>query len=246
MRPPAPAHSGLSPRVRGNPQLLRNQQRLPRSIPACAGEPVVLQQPPRPGPVYPRVCGGTRDCEKATVGLAGLSPRVRGNRRDDVHGTAQRWSIPACAGEPGTSANAVPSVPVYPRVCGGTGPTRPGMRRDGGLSPRVRGNRWRPGAAQNARGSIPACAGEPAGAGAGGCRRRVYPRVCGGTHPPVGVAGDRKGLSPRVRGNRAGEIPKTQSGRSIPACAGEPAAHTCTRRGDEVYPRVCGGTYPSR
>ena len=29
---------------------------------------------------------------------------------------------------------------------------------------------------------------------------------------------------------------------SIPACAGEPAAHPGAQPGAEVYPRVCGGT----
>ena len=49
------------------------------------------------------------------------------------------------------------------------------------LSPRVRGNPGvrLPGGSK--RGSIPACAGEPARWGPSSCRRGVYPRVCGGT-----------------------------------------------------------------
>ena len=70
---------GLSPRVRGN--LWRTSLAPGRggSIPACAGEPgkpVVRPASPR---VYPRVCGGTHRVQVATVVLAGLSPRVRGN-----------------------------------------------------------------------------------------------------------------------------------------------------------------------
>ena len=51
------------------------------SIPACAGEPAVY------------FCRGTS-------GVAGLSPRVRGNHLLHVYAASPRW--------------------VYPRVCGGT------------------------------------------------------------------------------------------------------------------------------
>ena len=50
-------------------------------------------------------------------------------------------------------------------------------------------------------GSIPACAGEPAGGGSGEARERVYPRVCGGTKPQRACLTRIQGLSPRVRGN---------------------------------------------
>ena len=50
---------GLSPRVRGNPAEIEQGRHILRSIPACAGEPVI--RPSRRGQkrVYPRVCGGT-------------------------------------------------------------------------------------------------------------------------------------------------------------------------------------------
>ena len=70
----------------------------------------------------------------------------------------------------------------------------------------------------------------------------VYPRVCGGTpsQPRQWVAVP--GLSPRVRGNRAGTRRRAGSCRSIPACAGEPAIFYLRRSATAVYPRVCGGT----
>ena len=90
--------------------------------------------------VYPRVCGGTAEGEVAGVVLAGLSPRVRGNRHhlaDDRHPFR---SIPACAGEPAASGSSRASPMVYPRVCGGTR-SQPSVKAYGiGLSPRVRGN----------------------------------------------------------------------------------------------------------
>ena len=49
---------------------------------------------------------------------------------------------------------------------------------------------------------------------------RVYPRVCGGTYIIANNADDSDGLSPRVRGNRAGAPEPVDISRSIPACAG--------------------------
>ena len=91
-----------------------------------------------------------------------------------------------------------------------------------GLSPRVRGNRLLPSGGTDGQGSIPACAGEPAGWYTKGQGGQVYPRVCGGTgvphiHPAAGG-----GLSPRVRGNLY--------------------QHPLFRGIYGVYPRVCGGT----
>ena len=72
--------SGLSPRVRGNrPDSKISKLRL-GSIPACAGEPTVLD---------------------AGVAVTGVYPRrVRGNPVVQVCSQAWLGSIPACAGEP--------------------------------------------------------------------------------------------------------------------------------------------------
>ena len=92
---------GLSPRVRGNRTSGSRGARLPGSIPASAGEPLVV---PREAPqlgVYPRECGGTTsDLMRVLFGL-GLSPRVRGNRPGPPVVLAGVGSIPASAGEPG-------------------------------------------------------------------------------------------------------------------------------------------------
>ena len=212
--------------------------------------------------VYPRVCGGTPHCLSGSEWCSGLSPRVRGNPRQNcrlspfrglsprVRGNhaptgiiaGHRRSIPACAGEPGAGIGEGAAHPVYPRVCGGTWSTKTDGAPRRGLSPRVRGNQQH-GVVGRQRGrSIPACAGEPESRAERNALRRVYPRVCGGTQNSASGARGKNGLSPRVRGNRgdsrhhAGEIG------SIPACAGEP--YPAGRAGGfiEVYPRVCGGT----
>ena len=106
----------------------------------------------------------------------------------------------------------------------------------------MRGNRRRPTATDESRGSIPACAGEP-GAGAGGQQNgKVYPRVCGGTFRRGMRTVSMRGLSPRVRGNLIRQALAYQPVGSIPACAGEPASGGGTTASITVYPRVCGGT----
>ena len=153
--------SGLSPRVRGNPEGGRLPHRARGSIPACAGEPTTASPAWRCGPVYPRVCGGTRDILLTGNHVAGLSPRVRGNHPPAVHIKMERRSIPACAGEPNAGGGGANVHKVYPRVCGGTSPQPRISHRVTGLSPRVRGNPPRRVDRLPHRGSIPACAGEP-------------------------------------------------------------------------------------
>ena len=74
----------------------------------------------------------------------------------------------------------------------------------------------------------------------------VYPRVCGGTVNGAEVVFRMQGLSPRVRGNRAGVGIGVGDGGSIPACAGEPSTAHWSYRICKVYPRVCGGTWDGR
>ena len=159
MRPPR--HSGLSPRVRGNPPRARLSAPFQRSIPACAGEPYTSQG----GRIYtnglsPRVRGNRRVLERCMT-LTSLSPRVRGNRGAAYLRRERVRSIPACAGEPPQRENRQLVGGVYPRVCGGTVQFMLADARVAGLSPRVRGNQLVCLVEVLVRRSIPACAGEP-------------------------------------------------------------------------------------
>ena len=238
---PAPAH-GLSPRVRGNrPAFVRSGPR-PRSIPACAGEPLDPRCRRWYCRVYPRVCGGTALGFPPMCITRGLSPRVRGNQNAYTRVVCMKRSIPACAGEPRAGRGHGRPKWVYPRVCGGTPYCSRRATRARGLSPRVRGNPAGLRTSTAGGGSIPACAGEPRSGARYGVAPMVYPRVCGGTASPVCETGRGAGLSPRVRGNQgAGDRTPHQPG-SIPACAGEPAAPPRSVQPPRVYPRVCGGT----
>ena len=111
---------GLSPRVRGN-----RLQVVPRltdtgSIPARAGEPLPRHQRTATAGVYPRACGGTRRSGLCYQRRMGLSPRVRGNRREEEPPIPPCGSIPARAGEPNETDMFCRGAWVYPRACGGT------------------------------------------------------------------------------------------------------------------------------
>ena len=56
-----PDHAGLSPRVRGHPNRGSENRISLRSIPACAGSPLVVGAAAGVVRVYPRVCGVTHD-----------------------------------------------------------------------------------------------------------------------------------------------------------------------------------------
>ena len=90
--------------------------------------------------------------------------------------------------------------------------------------------------------SIPAYAGEPLYPTPSVGKAKVYPRVCGGTRISGKPGGATVGLSPRMRGNPAGDADDIAADRSIPAYAGEPRPAGAIIEAGTVYPRVCGGT----
>ena len=213
--------------------------------------------------VYPRACGGTDVCSPDGLSHLGLSPRLRGepsaialeSTRNEVYpracgGTHSRnsrhhtnpRSIPAPAGEPPRGFRILGPNPVYPRACGGTCRWESRCCRTPGLSPRLRGNRLANESYSSSLRSIPAPAGEPGAAPARPRQWAVYPRACGGTARSSAYWGQRKGLSPRLRGNQMAPSRFKLRGRSIPAPAGEPGLPTLWIGIFKVYPRACGGT----
>ena len=152
---------GLSPRMRGNRNDLRDYLKTAGTIPAHAGEPAVSARSGSAGQDYPRACGGTRGSAFAGRGLPGLSPRMRGNLAFLPAGALDEGTIPAHAGEPGGTAGTARFCGDYPRACGGT--YRLGYCWDFvvGLSPRMRGNHDKLMDQDPNVGTIPAHAGEP-------------------------------------------------------------------------------------
>ena len=93
-------YQGLSPRLRGNRGRDRPDALHGGSIPAPAGEPSNNVSQWSCIRVYPRACGGTEDVTDRMRYMAGLSPRLRGNRQVATLAHGHQGSIPAPAGEP--------------------------------------------------------------------------------------------------------------------------------------------------
>ena len=215
---------GRSPRVRGNRLSTIWCLSTSGSIPACAGKPGHPARADHRRQVDPRVCGETEHALWREGARYGRSPRVRGNQCLQRQECRQKGSIPACAGKPPRPTPAADQSRVDPRVCGETMPATWDETRDEGRSPRVRGNLSSSTSARLSGGSIPACAGKPQLEYVDAQVIGVDPRVCGETQQTPILPPGHAGRSPRVRGNRGWRTWSIWSDRSIPACAGKPAA----------------------
>ena len=171
---------------------------------------------------------------------------MRGNRAGFRQRCGSLGSIPAHAGKPPRVVSLSKSSRVYPRACGETQALLLFYGMDWGLSPRMRGNRFRINRVGTFDGSIPAHAGKPEiiPTKVGHCR--VYPRACGETHLVQLVHIVAQGLSPRMRGNRGPGSGRGECPGSIPAHAGKPPRPDRVPRRIRVYPRACGETMGGR
>ena len=115
-----PAHTGLSPHGRGNPDNLYSQSRQRGSIPARAGKPYGCQHRGRSCRVYPRTGGETMPRGERKNIITGLSPHGRGNLPLYVLRDNRGGSIPARAGKPVLRPPAGVRIRVYPRTGGET------------------------------------------------------------------------------------------------------------------------------
>ena len=110
--------TGLSPRVRGIPQLLEIALSTGGSIPACTGNPAPFGRRWTTERVYPRVYGESAGPMPRGGGAPGLSPRVRGIPTSVASPSKPSGSIPACTGNPVWPRRIRRSAAVYPRVYG--------------------------------------------------------------------------------------------------------------------------------
>ena len=216
------AAQGLSPRVRGSRRAGWLASIALGIIPACAGKPGGDLGQRLRAEDYPRVCGeAVAGASRLRIAM-GLSPRVRGS---PVRGVRQRVAggiIPACAGKPAGIRARRPLPWDYPRVCGEAVYVIYATGLQQGLSPRVRGSRWRIALVAVMPRIIPACAGKPVVLGCGHAHARDYPRVCGEARSVTTDTRSAWGLSPRVRGSPARMRPGVVQPGIIPACAGKP------------------------
>ena len=109
---------GLSPRVRGSHKVNGERAIRKGSIPASAGQPTIIGRRRQLREVYPRECGAAPFPIPISTTTWGLSPRVRGSRRQ-VHILENNdGSIPASAGQPFRFVLTPHFSSVYPRECG--------------------------------------------------------------------------------------------------------------------------------
>ena len=134
---------GLSPPVRGKPGLVTQADHRGRSIPARAGETLAGGVVVCPCGVYPRPCGGNEIGSMDRPAGKGLSPPVRGKPGELVAVERCRGSIPARAGETTERSDQTRRPWVYPRPCGGNFLAKGCRQHQVGLSPPVRGKRFR-------------------------------------------------------------------------------------------------------
>ncbi len=212
------------------------------SIPAWAGKPSGWYSGTRALRVYPRVGGETEELLRLKHITGGLSPRGRGNLRFLQRSDTRLGSIPAWAGKPTAGCSCPSAAWVYPRVGGETTGYDPAPVGASGLSPRGRGNHHGQRHEHAQERSIPAWAGKPRMTRGASQYGTVYPRVGGETYPDRAPLRTWAGLSPRGRGNLAGDGGDRLPGGSIPAWAGKPCRFLDRRWWSGVYPRVGGET----
>ena len=111
---------GLSPRMRGYPDELREVLVRVGSIPADAGLPIARSMRYMVLRVYPRGCGATVITFAQNDASEGLSPRMRGYPNHYPHVEQGARSIPADAGLPLDEYYRKKESEVYPRGCGAT------------------------------------------------------------------------------------------------------------------------------
>ena len=214
--------TGLSPHARGNRGRSGGGRRCQRSIPARAGQPLLMASCTVHRRVYPRTRGATTAPLAGLITLAGLSPHARGNLPFVHLRTSCDRSIPARAGQPGQHGGKPGHYKVYPRTRGATVMSVAETAVIGGLSPHARGNRRRSQKGLALFRSIPARAGQPGWFGRGVKANRVYPRTRGATGSSPWCRRPGTGLSPHARGNLSMLGIGAPFYGSIPARAGQP------------------------
>ncbi len=211
---------GSSPRVRGTPRPPPACRRLPRVIPAGAGNagPVVLGSKKTAG--HPRGCGERLPRLYPPLAPAGSSPRVRGTRPAQFAPALHRRVIPAGAGNAERHAAPAAAQTGHPRGCGERLQLHPLPHDPAGSSPRVRGTLRH--------------------AGRDEADQRVIPAGAGNAGHRMSFDAETGGSSPRVRGTRPGGSGCRTTARVIPAGAGNATPSGIRSSQPPGHPRGCG------
>ena len=212
--------TGSSPRARGAPTTMQNDNELLGIIPACAGSTSGFDRHPMGCGDHPRVRGEHSISRPMSSGQSGSSPRARGALRGHPRQVRPRGIIPACAGSTRPTTGSRGGLGDHPRVRGEHIPSLPGTSGTAGSSPRARGARFPAVLVGAAPGIIPACAGSTRRREWWWWSSRDHPRVRGEHRFGAYQRRPLPGSSPRARGAppRNTEIGWPKG--IIPACAG--------------------------
>ena len=135
--------TGLSPWVRGTLKNEYSKEENGRFIPVGAGNSTRLSLSTATMTVYPRGCGELVASAIPAPMRYGLSPWVRGTRRNAILFESVTGFIPVGAGNSLSGCGTVVQSAVYPRGCGELTVRRNLSIVSNGLSPWVRGTRSR-------------------------------------------------------------------------------------------------------
>ena len=171
--------SGSSPPARGTQVLQREEEKLRRFIPACAGNTDSRRSGPSARTVHPRLRGEHGGVASARHRWNGSSPPARGTHRAADPGHRQRRFIPACAGNTRASQSPRERGTVHPRLRGEHHVATDFVKTIGGSSPPARGTPGRHQGARSRARFIPACAGNTCSTTASFSKSTVHPRLRG-------------------------------------------------------------------
>ena len=198
--PAAPGRTGSSPHARGTRVSNGRCSRVPRFIPACAGNAQPDTRPSTGSAVHPRMRGERKLTKLPPEKAAGSSPHARGTHEPGSREQTTFRFIPACAGNALPPLLAALGRTVHPRMRGERAHRYLGIVMPIGSSPHARGTPR--GARADGRPGrfIPACAGN-----AGYGRRRgtcgtVHPRMRGERCVRASAILSASGSSPHARG----------------------------------------------
>ena len=165
---------------------------------------------------------------------------MRGSRFSDILARVERGIIPAHAGL--TNIRPFPKILYrdHPRACGAHRAHNPGIKKDPGSSPRMRGSPACNDVAVDERGIIPAHAGLTFLENHYHFRFWDHPRACGAHLSDCSVERARMGSSPRMRGSRKLWEHLLYHDGIIPAHAGLTMGQRMMPLVKRDHPRACG------
>ena len=231
---------GSSPRPRGTHDGTHRDARIPRIIPASAGNTRFPGRCSRWRPDHPRVRGEHDSSGRMKTGECGSSPRPRGTRLKGNLGVRAGRIIPASAGNTCRHGPRPWSGSDHPRVRGEHTMGRTETAAYIGSSPRPRGTLSLPATLSHHDRIIPASAGNTSMVQRYAHLRPDHPRVRG-EHTSIRLTGLlQAGSSPRPRGTRQNHRHDQTAGRIIPASAGNTSCDLSLADAAADHPRVRG------